>query len=69
MWVLREPVRTYMYAVAGVVVLALVFYGVITDAEASLWMIVAATVLGVPAAVETARAKVTPTATSPDVKE
>lgn len=56
-----NPVRTYLYGVVSVVLIALVSYGVIEDAEAGLWAIVAATVLGVPVAVETARSKVTPT--------
>lgn len=64
-WFLREPVRVYLYGVAAVVVMALVFYGVFTDAEASLWLVIAGTVLGVPVAVEQARSKVSPTATPP----
>ncbi len=59
-WVRTNPVRTYLYGVLGVVVVALVFYGVITEAEAALWLIVAGTVLGVPVAVEAARSHVVP---------
>ena len=55
-----NPVRAYVYGVVAVLLIVLVFYGIITDAEAGLWLIVAGTVLGVPAAVEKARSRVTP---------
>jgi hypothetical protein len=65
MWQLREPVRLYLYGIAGVGVAALVVYGVLTDAQASLWVTVAATLLAVPVGTEVARSKVTPVATAP----
>jgi hypothetical protein len=69
MLLLREPVRVYAYGVAGVILLALVFYGILTEAEAGLWAIVVGTVLGVPFAVEKARGNVSPVAKPPITKE
>lgn len=58
MWNRYEPVRSYLYTLLAPVVALLVFYGVVSDAAAPLWIGVLTAVLGVPA-VEVARKKVT----------
>lgn len=64
-YVVREPVRVYVYTVLAVVIALLVARGVMSAAEAPLWTALVATLLGVPA-VETARSKVSPVWTDTD---
>lgn len=55
-----EPVRAYLYSLLGPLVAVLVFYGVVSENGAPMWIALATALLGVPA-VEAARSKVTPT--------
>ena len=57
----REPVRVRMYSVGAVLVALLVHRGLVTASDASLYVALAAAVLGIPA-VEGARSRVTPVA-------
>lgn len=54
-----EPVRKYLYALLVPLTAVLVYYGIVDNESAPLWIAVATAVLG-PTAVETARNKVTP---------
>jgi len=59
MWNKLEPVRSYVYTLLVPVIGVLIFYGVLDDQAAPLWIALATAVLGV-GGVETARAKVRP---------
>lgn len=54
-----EPVRTYLYGLLVPLAAVLVYYGVVDNESAPLWIALATGVLGVPA-VEVARSKVSP---------
>jgi hypothetical protein len=56
-----EPVRKYVYSILLPLAAVLVYYGVASSEEVTLWLGVAAVVLGVPAT-ELARARVAPLA-------
>lgn len=58
-WVVREPVRVYVYGAGSVVVGILLARGLISGAEAPLWTALLALLLGVPAT-EAARSQVSP---------
>lgn len=47
---LPEKQRAYVYRVLSAVVLLAVAYGVVSGDEAALWLVLAAAVLGLPAA-------------------
>lgn len=59
-WSKAEPVRTYLYSLLAPVVALLIGYGLVSEQHASLWVGLAAAVLGVTG-VEAARKRVTPT--------
>lgn len=61
-WSAAEPVRLYLYAVLVPALAVAIGYGLLTGAQAALWLALAAAVLGVPAT-EAARARVSPAAT------
>lgn len=61
-WAEAEPLRLYLYTVLAAVVALLIYRGVVTGGEATLWLGLAATVLQV-SGVELVRAKVTSPAT------
>lgn len=58
-WKQTEPVRTYLYSLLAPGVALLVAYGVIAEANASLWTALATAVLGV-GGTEAARSRATP---------
>lgn len=64
MWNKFQPVRSYLYTLLVPVIALLVWRGVVSGDEATLWVGIATAVLGVPA-VEVVRAKVTPTTKLP----
>lgn len=59
MWNKLEPVRSYVYTLLVPVLAILVFYGIVSDLAAPLWIALGTAVLGVPA-VELARSRVRP---------
>lgn len=61
-WQLTEPVRLYLYAVAGVVVAGLLLFGVISGEFATFLTAALAVVLGVAPGAEIARKAVYPIA-------
>jgi hypothetical protein len=60
-----EPVRKYIYGVAGALLIALVAWGVLDDNGALVIAGLLQAILVIPA--ETARAKVTPVRRAPDL--
>lgn len=63
-----EPVRKYLYALLLPLVGVLVYYGIVDNESAPLWIALATGVLGVPA-VEVARSKVSPVSVRTDGRE
>lgn len=61
-WQLTEPVRLYLYSVAGVVIAGLVLFGVISGELATFLTAALAVALAVPAGGEIARKAVYPIA-------
>ena len=61
----REPVRARLYALIAPVAALLVGYGIVSEAQAALWIGLATAVLGT-LAVESARAHVVPIPQAPD---
>lgn len=58
-WRAAEPVRVYIYSVMVPALLVAVGYGLVSGAQATLWLTLAAAVLGV-GSTEAARSNVTP---------
>lgn len=56
---IKEPVRLYMYGILVPLAGVLVFYGLLTEQSAPLWIALLNAVIGVPA-IETARSLVSP---------
>jgi hypothetical protein len=54
-----EPVRKYLYTLLVPVVAVLIYFGIVDNESAPLWIGLVTALLGVPA-VEVARSKVTP---------
>lgn len=54
-----EPVRKYLYSLLVPVVAVLIYFGIVDNESAPLWIGLVTALLGVPA-VEVARSKVTP---------
>lgn len=73
-WARTEPVRLWLYGLMAPVMAILVGYGVLSDAQASMWITLATAALGIIGGTEFARSKAyapahvaaTKTADSPD---
>lgn len=59
---MKEPVRLYLYGLLFPLAALLVAYGIVSGADAPLWIALVEAVLGV-GAVESARGRVTPVST------
>lgn len=59
-WSKTEPVRLWLYGLMGPLMALLVGYGVLSDAQASMWIAVGVAVAGVGFGTEFARSKATP---------
>lgn len=56
-WSETQPVRLWLYGLMGPIMALLVGYGILSDAQASMWIALGASALGVVGATEFARSK------------